>query len=292
VAFTSFGWHHGVQAIKIRRLVIKEEMRKAENVAEETTNSKAFTIVARAGYAVSGLLHMLIGAIALQLAFGRSGEADVSGAVASLANQPAGPFLLWACFAACAALALWQLGNAILGYRNGSDNKLTKRLSAAGQAIVFAALAATIISFVMGKGQNSRESSTDVTATLMKAPFGVFLLVAVGAGIAITGIVFAVRGFRQTFTKDLTLSSERTVRKFQLAVGVVGYIAKGIALFLVGLLVVIAAVRVQPEQSTGLDGGLKALKEQPYGPYLLAAVAVGLVAYGIFLMVKAKTLRT
>jgi hypothetical protein len=261
-------------------------------VAEEASNSRVFAIVARAGYAVSGLLHMLIGAIALQLAFGRSGEADVSGAVASLANQPAGPFLLWACFAACAALALWQLGNAILGYRNESDNKLTKRLSAAGQAIVFAALAATIISFVIGKGQNSRESTTDVTATLMKAPFGVFLLVAVGAGIAITGIVFAVRGFRQTFTTDLTLSSERTVRKLQLAVGLVGYIAKGIALFLVGLLVVIAAVRVQPEQSTGLDGGLKALKEQPYGPYLLAAVAVGLVAYGIFLMVKAKTLRT
>jgi hypothetical protein len=63
-------------------------------------------------------------------------------------------------------------------------------------------------------------------------------------------------------------------------------------LFLVGLLVVIAAARAQPEQSTGLDGGLKALKEQPYGPYLLAAVALGLIAYGLFLMVKARTLRT
>ena len=153
-------------------------------------------------------------------------------------------------------------------------------------------MAATIMSFVMGKGQNSRESTSDVTVTLMKAPFGMFLLIAIGAGIAITGIVFAVRGFRQTFKKDLSLSSNQAVRKFQLGVGVVGYIAKGIALFLVGLLVVIATVRAQPEQSTGLDGSLKALKEQPYGPYLLAAVAVGLIAYGLFLMVKARTLRT
>lgn len=277
---------------KIRRLAIKEEMRKAADVAEEAANSQTFAAVARAGYAVSGLLHVLIGVIAVQLAVGRGGEADVSGAVTELANKPAGPFLLWACFAACAALALWQLGNAILGYRNASDNKVTKRLSALGQALVFAALAATIMSFVVGQGQNSRESSSDFTVTLMKAPFGVFLLVAIGAGVAITGIVFAVRGFRQTFTKDLSLSSSQAVHRFQLWVGVVGYIAKGIALFLVGLLVVIAAVRAQPEQSTGLDGSLKALREQPYGPYLLAAVALGLISYGLFLMVKARTLRT
>jgi uncharacterized integral membrane protein len=267
-------------------------MRRAAGVAEEAANSQTFAAVARAGYAVSGLLHILIGVIAIQLAVGRSGEADVSGAVSELANKPAGPLLLWACFAACAALALWQLGNAIVGDRYVSDNKLTKRLSALGQALVFAALAATIMSFVLGRGQNSRESSSDFTGTLMKVPFGVFLLVAVGTGIAITGIVFAVRGFRKKFTKDLSLSSNPSVHKFQLWVGVVGYIAKGIALFLVGLLVVIAAVRAQPEQSTGLDGGLKALKEQPYGPYLLAAVALGLIAYGLFLMVKARTLRT
>ncbi|KUM35822.1 hypothetical protein AR689_17760 [Arthrobacter sp. EpRS71] len=277
---------------QIRRLVIKDEMRRAADVAEDAANSQTFAAVARAGYAVSGLLHILIGVIAIQLAVGRSGEADVSGAVTELAGKPAGPLLLWACFAACAALALWQLGNAILGYRNVSDNKLTKRLSALGQALVFAALAATIMSFVLGQGKNSRESSSDFTVTLMKAPFGVFLLIAIGAGIAITGIVFAVRGFRKKFTKDLSLSSHQSVHKFQLWVGVVGYIAKGIALFLVGLLVVIAAVRAQPEQSTGLDGGLKALKEQPYGPYLLAAVALGLIAYGLFLMVKARTLRT
>lgn len=277
---------------KVRRLAIKEEMRKAADVAEEAANSQGFAAVARAGYAVSGLLHLLIGVIAVQLAVGRGGEADVSGAVTELASKPAGPLLLWACFAACAALALWQLGNAILGYRLASDNKLTKRLSALGQALVFAALAATIMSFVVGQGQNSRESSSDLTLTLLKAPLGVFLLIAIGAGIAITGIVFAVRGFRRKFTKDLSLSSNRSVHKFQLWVGVVGYIAKGIALFLVGLLVIIAAVRARPEQSTGLDGSLKALREQPYGPYLLAAVALGLIAYGLFLMVKARTLRT
>ncbi|MFJ5957729.1 DUF1206 domain-containing protein [Paenarthrobacter sp. NPDC092416] len=267
-------------------------MKKAAGAVEDVSNSKALQIAARAGYAVSGVLHALIGVIGLQLASGRGGEADVSGAVAQLAAQPTGPLLLWACFGACAALSLWQVGNAILGYRLDSDNKLTKRLSAIGQAVVFAGLAATILSFVRGSGQSNRESTSDWTLTLLKAPFGQALLLAIGAGIMITGIVFAVRGFMRTFAKDLSLSSSRPVRRFQVGVGVVGYIAKGIALLLFGLLVVIATIRVQPEQSTGLDGSLKALREQPYGPYLLAAVAIGLIAYGLFLMVKAKALRT
>ncbi|WP_284974950.1 DUF1206 domain-containing protein [Arthrobacter sp. efr-133-TYG-104] len=267
-------------------------MKKAADVAEEASKSRTFERVARAGYAVSGILHVLIGVIALQLAVGRGGEADVTGAISQMASEPAGPFLLWTCFAACAALALWQLGNAILGYRRGVDNKVSKRLSAAGQAVVYAALAATLISFVVGKDKNSRESTTDVTASLMKVPFGTAILIAVGAGIMITGIVFGVRGFTRSFKKDLALSSKKEDRDFQLSVGVIGYVAKGIALLLVGLLVVIATVTARPEQSTGLDGSLKALREQPYGPYLLGAVALGLIAYGLFLMVKAKTLRT
>lgn len=266
-------------------------MRKAADAAQEASNSRPFEIAARSGFAVSGLLHVLIGVIAAQLAFGNGGEADVSGAVAQLAAQPFGPLLLWICFAACAALALWQLTNAIFGHRRESHPKITKRLSEAGQALVFAALAVIIVSFAIGKAKNSRESSSDATATLMQAPFGMFLLIAIGAGIVITGIVFAVRGFTKSFKKDLVLSPRAEIRRFQVGVGTVGYIAKGFALLLVGLLVIIATVTARPEQSTGLDGSLKALKEQPYGPYLLAVVALGLIAYGLFLMVKAKTMR-
>ena len=70
--------------------------------------------------------------------------------------------------------------------------------------------------------------------------------------------------------------------------GVVGYAAKGIALLLVGLLVIMATVTAHPEESTGLDGGLKALRGQPFGMYMLAAIGAGLICYGIFMMVRAK----
>ena len=67
-----------------------------------------------------------------------------------------------------------------------------------------------------------------------------------------------------------------------------GYVAKGFALLLVGLLIIIATVTAHPEESTGLDGSLKALREQPMGPYLLAAVGAGLICYGIYMVVRAR----
>ncbi|XTR51006.1 DUF1206 domain-containing protein [Pseudarthrobacter sp. So.54] len=65
---------------------------------------------------MSGILHLLIGLVAIRLAMGGEGEADVSGAVEQLAGQPAGPLLLWTCFAACVALAIWQTSDAIFDF--------------------------------------------------------------------------------------------------------------------------------------------------------------------------------
>ena len=70
-------------------------MKTAADAAEDITNSRALELVARAGFAVSGILHLLIGVVAIRLAMGGEGKADVSGAVQQLASQPAGPLLLW-----------------------------------------------------------------------------------------------------------------------------------------------------------------------------------------------------
>jgi hypothetical protein len=122
----------------------------------------------------------------------------------------------------------------------------------------------------------------------MKAPGGVALLVIIGAAVAVTGIVYAIRGFRKSFLKYLRMPAQKQARTAVTVIGVVGYVAKGVALLLVGLLIIIATVTAHPEQSTGLDGSLKALREQPFGVYLLAAVGAGLICYGIYMAVRAK----
>lgn len=241
---------------------------------------------------MSGLLHVLIGSIAIQLAMGRGGQADAGGAMAQLASQQAGTLLLWSCFAACVALALWQTGEAVFSFGNlPTGKKIGKKLGAGGQALVFAVLAVTLASFATGAGKESGKSASDLTVYVIEAPGGAVLLVAVGAAVAVAGVVFAVRGFRRSFEKDLRLPSPSRGRSLVTGLGVVGYIAKGIALLLVGLLIIIATVTAHPQESTGLDGGLKALRDQPYGLYMLAVMGVGLGCYGLYLMVKAKITR-
>lgn len=241
---------------------------------------------------MSGVLHFLVGSIAIGLATGKGGRADVSGAVGELASQPAGPVLLWGSFAACVALALWQASDAIFDFEHlPPKDKATKKAKAAAQAVVYAALAITLAAFARGTGQDNRESTSDMTVSVLKAPGGVLLLVLIGAGVAITGIFYAVRGFQKSFEKHINMPPSPNARKAVTGLGIAGYAAKGVALFVTGLLVVIAVVTAHPEQSTGLDGGLRALREQPFGIYVLGAVGVGLICYGVYMVVRAKLAR-
>lgn len=246
-------------------------------------------MVARAGFAVSGLLHFLIGLVAIRLAMGGKGQADVSGAVEQLAGQPAGPLLLWTSFAACVALAIWQTSDAIFDFEHlPTKKKVAKKLKAGVQAVVYAAFALTLATVATGARADHRQSTSDLTINLMKAPGGVALLILLGAAVAVTGIVYAIRGFRKSFLKYLRMPSGKQTRTAVTTIGVVGYAAKGFVLLLVGLLIIIATVKAHPEESTGLDGSLKALREQPFGVYLLAAVGIGLICYGIYMAVRAK----
>jgi hypothetical protein len=264
-------------------------MKDVADATEDLTNSRALEVVARAGFAVSGLLHFLIGLVAIRLAMGGQGQADVSGAVQQLASQPAGPLLLWGSFAACVALALWQTSDAIFDFEHlPAKKKLGKKLKAALQAVVYAGLAVTLASFAVGAGKEQSSSTSDLSVSVMRAPGGYALLLAIGAAVAVTGIVYAIRGFRQSFKKHLRLPASEKARSAVTILGVVGYVAKGIALLLTGVLIIIATLRVHPEESTGIDGGLKGLREQPYGMYMLAAVGIGLICYGVFMVVRAR----
>jgi hypothetical protein len=70
-----------------------------------------------------------------------------------------------------------------------------------------------------------------------------------------------------------------------------GYVAKGVALVVVGGLFVFAALQSDPEEATGLDGALKVVAEQSYGTVLLLLVALGLAAYGVYSFARARFAR-
>ncbi|MFC4396769.1 DUF1206 domain-containing protein [Arthrobacter sedimenti] len=266
-------------------------MKQVVDKAEDVTNSRILELLARAGFAVSGILHLLVGAIAVRLAVGGTGSADFSGAVAELATMPVGPFLLWGSFAACAALSLWQTGDAIFDFNHqATKTKVKNKAKAALQAVVYAVLAVTLWHFVTGTGTggDNRKATSDFTIAMVQAPGGVALLVLIGLAVAVAGVAYGMRGPKKSFQKHLRMPASGTARTAVVTLGVAGYLAKGAVLLLTGLLIVIATIKEHPEDSTGLDGGLRALRDQPMGPYLLAAVGAGLVCYGAYMIMRAR----
>ena len=110
---------------------------------------------------------------------------------------------------------------------------------------------------------------------------------AVIAPLAKYGGAFIVRGIMRAFEKNLDLPIGKAGRGI-VAFGVVGYIAKGIAVGVAGILFIVAAVSHDPETAGGLDAALRALTTLPFGTVILWIVGAGLVIYGLFCFARAR----
>lgn len=250
-----------------------------KQTARKVGDHQALDRLARAGFVVNGIMHLLIGWIALQVALGSGGSADQSGAFAQLASNGFGKAILWLGVIGFVGLALWQLTEAIAGSDEASD-----RIKAIGKAIAYVAVAFGAFSFANGSGKSSGKQSADFTATLLGKPFGVALVVIVGLVAAAIGVYHVYKGATKKFREDLQSSPSPWIMR----AGQFGYIAKGVALVLVGGLFVIAAVRHNPDEATGLDGALKTLAGAPLGQVLLILTALGFAAFGVYCFGRAK----
>jgi len=237
-------------------------------------------VLTRVGLASIGLLHILIGVIALAVAFGAGGQADQSGALQAVASVPGGVFVLWLIVIGLVVLAVWQVLVAFTAHGAG-----TKALEVV-KAVVYAGLAYLTITVASGGGHNSSSGEKTASARLLALPGGVFVLALIGLVIVGVGVGFIRNGATHRFERDLKLPPDRWAGAITV-LGRVGYIAKGVALLLVGGLVVVAAVTFDPSKASGLDGSLKTLVSLPFGVVLLILIALGLMAYGLFWCVRA-----
>lgn len=262
---------------------------EAADAVEEASDTKALDIVARSGFAVMALLHIIVGAIAIALAFGQAGQAEATGAIEQLAANPWGLAVLWACVIACTGLALWQLSEATLRARHRPGTKRFGKLISSGcLTIAYGSVGLSFAGFAIGMRGDSGDTTRDFSTALLNAPLGLPVLVAVGLTTMGVGVYFVVKGLRRGFKKEL-FRFDGTRRGHLIdSLGVAGHVAKGVALNLAGLLFVIAAGKQSPEESTGLDGSLKALRDHPFGPYLLVAIGAGFICYGMFALVRAR----
>ena len=276
----------------------------ARSAARQVEASPLVRALARGGYAASGAVHVLIGLLVLTLAFGGSGEADQSGALRAIAGAPLGLAVLWIIAVLLWALALYHLIEAFVLRGGGATEKTAalktalktalttwgRRISEAGQAVVFAALGAVAASVALGARTEGNRSAEDASRGVLALPGGDIVLGLVGLGVAAGGVAFVVMGVMRSFENKMSIPKDG-VGPFVTTLGVVGYIAKGVALAIVGVLLVVAAVTSDASQAGGLDDAFDTLHGLFLGPVLVGLVGAGFIAYGLFLFFRARYAR-
>lgn len=260
------------------------------SAARSAESSSAFRLLARAGYAANGVVHLLLGVLVLVVSFGGSGESDQSGAFRAVAEAPLGFLALWIIAAALWALGAWHLVQAVLARSSTGAKRLGRIASEAGQAVLYVGLGAIAASIALGARPQGEQSTEDASGGVLAVPGGPLLLGLVGLVVGGIGVAYVVMGVRRTFRKKIAPPSGAAGRAV-IGLGAFGYAAKGVALAIVGVLLVVAAVRLDPETAGGLDGAIEALVAVPAGPFLGAVVGAGLVAYGVFTVLRARFAR-
>ncbi len=263
----------------------------ASRAASRAADNPLLEGFARAGFIGYGVVHILFAWLALQIAFGKSeGAGDQAGALHELAAQPAGRYLVIAIAVGLAAMALWQALEAAIGHRvDRGKERVFERIASAGRALLYIYLAWTGYKVVTAAKSNAGDQSETATAKLMSSSGGRWLVALIGVAVLAIGIGMIVYGLIKRFFKHLMTErmSART-RKVSRILGVSGYVAKGVAYAIAGVLVIAAAVTFDPQKARGLDGALRTLVQQPYGGLLLILVAAGIAAFAAFCFVQAR----
>ncbi|MGQ0481359.1 MAG: DUF1206 domain-containing protein [Pseudonocardia sp.] len=268
-----------------------DDVRDAGEDVRDAADSKPVRMVGRVGLVAYGLVHLLLAWLAAQVALGAGDRADKSGALKTLAANGGGRALLWVITIGLVALVVWQLTEAIWGGRNVRPTwrKVLRRVASGGEALLFGLLASTAGGLAAGGSGTSDAEQAGGTATVLAWPGGPLILGALGAGVLVAGGFFVYRGVTRSFLRHLDLAGARPeTRSLVTRAGQLGWPALGVVYGIFGMLVIIAAVRYDPARATGLDQALKTLAAQPFGPYLLLAVASGLFCFGVYCLMDAR----
>lgn len=248
--------------------------------------------LARVGFAAKAVLYTVVGILALQAALGNGGDTTGSqGALQALVRQPFGPIGLVVIAAGLFGYAMWRLIEAALDpeHRGNGPKGLALRASFAIRGLFHAALGVQAVRLAIGAGGSGDQAAEAWTARVLEAPFGPWLVMAAGASIIGYGVYQLYRAWAAKLSRQLDLASlSRDAGAWIVRVCRAGIAARGIVFVVIGAFLARAGSAHSAEKAADTGEALAVIGRQPFGGWLLASVAIGLIAYGVYEMVQAR----
>lgn len=260
--------------------------------------------LARAGLAARGIVYLMVGGISAEIALdallhrgGPSIAASTDGAVQSLATHLAGRVMLIVLAVGLAGYVVFSAIDTVTHHND--EHPAVKRWGDRALSVFGAGLYGyfcyEVVSAILapspaqGSAASSDAHDRAITAKVMALPGGRELVGLVGLVLVISFFFLARRAIKRTFAERYNREeiSERWWRAAMI-LGAVGYLLRGYAFGVVGVFILMAAIRFDPSKAVGLDGSLRQLAHDPWGPWVMFPVAFGLIIYGVYLGIETR----
>ncbi|MGQ4877303.1 DUF1206 domain-containing protein [Billgrantia sp. LNSP4103-1] len=251
----------------------------------------ALALLARWGYAARGIVYLLVGGLAALAALGQGGETtDSRGALERLMNAPWGNVLLGAISVGLVGYAIWRCIQSIKDVdHHGNDAKglaiRTGLLVSAGTHVLLAFFAASLIVTLGGSSGDSDGGSESLAGWLMQQPYGRWLVGAVGVAIIGAGVAHGIKGWKTKFHRYFDMPP--STQHWAYPVCRFGLVIRGLVFLIIGAFFLLAAYQLDPDEAGGLTEVFSTLRSQAFGRWLLAFVALGLLAFGLYSVLEA-----
>jgi hypothetical protein len=251
--------------------------------------------LARLGYVSIGTVYIIAGLSTAAAGFGIGGRtADRGTVLAFLTSLPLGTALLLVIAAGLAGYVVWLVSSAIADAENrGSDPKgLAVRGAALARAIVYGAFAFEAFRTAATHrrtGEGSDAATRHLASRAMQAPLGKWAVAATGIVIIGYALYQLHRAWEARLGSRLHLeAASPALRRKLIAISRFGIAARALIFLVIGPSLVVAAMRHDPHAARGTKGALTRLWSVPFGPLVLVLVGIGLAAFGIYSIVKAR----
>lgn len=278
----------------------RKVQQKVKTVANEATISPVMETLLRLGFIVRGLIYGVMGLLAFQVVLGGGGKlTDPQGAIAAIGDTPLGGILLYGILVGLVAYGLWGLIRAIFDpLHKGSDAKGSiERVGFAISGFSYLGLGYATYNLIQGKASAAHNGAQSAqlqhtAGAILSKPWGGWVVGFAALLIIIAGLLEMKRGFDHGFQQQFnSYALTNDQRKIITRLGRFGEFARGVVYALTGLFLMVAAYTNNPGKAQGIDGVFSSLLQQPFGPWLLGIVALGLIAFGIYSMMSGVLLR-
>ncbi len=247
--------------------------------------------IIRFGIASKGFVYILIGGLTVMAAAGLGGrKSDSNGALGFLAGNTIGQLLLAVTAVGLVAYVFWRLYQTFIDPENkGNEFKgLAMRMGYFSSGIIYAILAFSAFQILTGSGSDSGGGGNSIISKAMSQTYGQLIVGIIACVYLGKAIYQGYRAYSGNYKKKIQEKHfTRKTQKLMIVSGIAGYTSRGIVIGIIAFLTFRAAFSSNSDNGGGTKEAFDFLQNE-FGALALGIIALGMVLYGIFMLVKAR----